>query len=215
MKNILSVGVLLFALIATTFAQDEKSAAEWKNDGNAALKSKDYKTALASYEAAIKNWDEAEEMDAAMVYNTATCARKLNKNELSIKYYNQSIDLDYKADISTYYIGKAYKEMDKMGEMEKVLLAGIKDYATSKYVAHMKKELAIYYVKDANDYFSKGVSLLNTRTDANRDQWDAIKGKAKVEFDKAVELANKALEFQATNEAAKTIVTKSAELMNS
>ena len=100
-------------------------------------------------------------MDAAMVYNTATCARKLNKNELSIKYFTQSKELDYKADICTYYIAKALKELNKEAEMEKVLLAGIKDYATSKYVANMKKELALYYVKDANDYFTKGVATLN------------------------------------------------------
>ncbi len=213
MKNILSLGVLLITLLTSTFAQEEKSAAEFKNDGNAALKTKDYKTALASYESALKVWDEAEEMDAAMVYNTATCARKLKKNELSIKYFTQSKDLDYKADICTYYIAKAYKEMGKEQDMEKVLLAGVKDYATSKYVGHMKKELAVYYVKDANDYFTKGVSLLNTRTDANRDQWDSIKEKAGVELNKAVELANTALEYQATNQAAKTIVAKVPELM--
>ncbi len=215
MKKILSVGVLLFALFASSFAQDEKSAAELKNEGNAALKSKDYKTALASYEAALKVWDEAEDMDAAMVYNAATCARKLKQDEVSLTYYAQAKELNYKADICTYYTAKAYKNMDKMEDMEKVLLAGVKEYATSKYVSHMKKELAIYYVKDANDYFTKGVSLLNTRSDSNRDQWDAIKGKAKVEFDQAVELANKALEFQSTNQAAQTIVTKVAELMKS
>ncbi|MCW3804841.1 tetratricopeptide repeat protein [Plebeiibacterium marinum] len=212
MKNILTLGVLLFALVATTFAQEEKSAAELKNDGNAALKTKDYKTALASYEAAIAAWGE-EEMDAAMIYNTATCARKLKKDELSIKYFDQVKELGYKADIATYYKAKAYKNLEKEEEMEKTLLAGIEEFASSKYVAHMKKELATYYVKQANEFFTKGVSLLNTRTDTNRDQWDAIKGNAKTELDKATELANKAIGYQASNQAAQTIVTKSAELL--
>lgn len=215
MKYILSVTLLLFVFLGTTVAQEEKSAAELKNEGNAALTAKDYKTALKAYEASLAAWDEAEEMDAAMVYNAATCARKLEKDELSIKYFMQAKELGYKGDISTYYIGKAYKNLNNDAEMEKVLLAGIKEFATSKFVSNMKKELSTYYVKQANDFFTKGISVLNTRTDANRDQWDAIKENAKVEFDSASELAKKALEYDAKNAAAQTILSKIPELLNS
>ena len=90
MKNILTVTLLLFTMLGAAYAQDEKSAAELKNEGNAALKAKDYKTALASFEAAIEAWDEAEDMDAAMVYNAATCARKIKDNDKALKFYGQA-----------------------------------------------------------------------------------------------------------------------------
>jgi tetratricopeptide (TPR) repeat protein len=205
--------LLLFGLFTATFAQEEKSAAEFKNEGNAALKAKDYKTAMAAYESAIDVWDEAEEMDAAMIYNTATCARKLNDNEKSLKYYGQAKELGYKGDISTYYTGLAYKDNDQMEEMENTLLGGIEEFPTSKYLNYMKKELATYYVKQANEYYVEGQKLLNSRVDGNRDQWEAIKGNASVELEKAAELANKAISYQAGNKAAQTIIEKVPELM--
>lgn len=198
----LSLSVLMFV---GAVAQD-KSAAELKNEGNDALKAKNYKAALGLYEQAIASWGEEEEMDAAMVYNTATCARKIKNYEKAIKYFNQSIDLNYKADIATYYIASSYDKQGKEVDMEKVLIAGIEEHKTSKYVNHMKKMLAKYYVKQSNEFYSEGQKILNTRTADNRDQWDSIKAKAKVVFDKATEFANKALEVQPTNANAKTIL---------
>jgi tetratricopeptide (TPR) repeat protein len=214
MKYLLSV-TLLFITILGSVAQTEKSAAELKNEGNTALKAKNYKNALSLFEAAISTWDEAEEMDAAMVYNTATCARKLKDNEKSLKYYQQAKELGYKQDISTYYLALAYKGMGKMEDMEKTLLAGITEFSTSKYLSYMKKELSKYYVIKGNEFFTKGIELLNSRTEGNRDQWDAIKEEAKVEFDKAAEQANKALEYNAKNSSAQTILSKIAELLKS
>ena len=215
MKNILSLTLLLFTMLGAVYAQEEKSAAELKNEGNAALKAKDYKTALASFEAAIEAWDEAEDMDGAMVYNTATCARKIKNYDKALKYYGQAKELAYKDDAATFYIASAYKSKGNIDEMKKVLLAGIEEYPNSKYVGHMKKTLSTQYVKEANGFFTKGVEILNSRVDGNRDQWDAIKTKAKVELDKAVEIATKAVELNPKNTAAQTILTKVPELLNS
>jgi tetratricopeptide (TPR) repeat protein len=151
----------------------EESAGELKNQGNEALRAKNYKGALESFEKAIAAWGE-EEMDAAMVYNAATSARKIKNYEKAQKYYGESKNLGYKADASTYYIASSLKSMGKNEEMEKVLLAGIEEYGTSKYVAHMKKMLAGYYVKESNKLYQEGQGILNTRADGNRDQWDAI-----------------------------------------
>jgi len=194
----------LMLMFVGAIAQD-KSAAELKNEGNDALKAKDYKTALSLYEQAIASWEE-EEMDAAMVYNTATCARKIKDYDKAVKYYGQAAELDYKADVSTYYIASSYNKQDKEDEMVKVLVDGIEKYSTSKYVGHMKKMLATYYVKESNALYSEGQTILNTRTADNNDQWNAIKAKAKVVFDKAADFANKALEVQPANANAKTIL---------
>ncbi len=215
MKYILSVTLLLFTMLGANQAQEEKSAAILKNEGNSALEAKNYKAALASFEAAISAWDETEDMDAAMVYNTATCARKIDNNKKALQYYAQSKELGYREDVATFYMGMAHKDMGNDEEMEKVLLGGIEEFPNSKYIGYMKKELGTYYVKQANDFFMNGITLLNSRVDGNREEWDAIKEKAKIEFDQAIELADKTLIYDAKNKPATTIKTKIDELMKS
>ncbi len=215
MKYILSVTLLLFTMLGVANAQEEKSAAELKNEGNAAYRTKDYKTALISYEAAIAAWDEAEDMDPKMIYASATCARRLKDHEKSLTFYAQAMELGYNEDASTYYSGLAYKAMGNMDEMEKKMLSGVEEFPNSKYVIYMNKVLSTHYVKQANEFFTKGVTVLNSRVDGNRDQWDAIKGKAKSEFDKAGTLADKALEYNEKNSTATTIKTKIVELLKS
>ncbi len=205
MKYLATLSFLMLMFVGA-IAQD-KSAAELKNEGNAALKAKDYKTALALFEQSISSWGEEEEMDAAMVYNTATCARKIKDYDKAIKYYGQSKELAYKADVSTYYTAYSYDKQEKDAEKVEVLVAGIEEFSTSKYVGHMKKMLAKQYLMDSNKFYTEGQTILNSRVDGNRDQWDAIKAKAKVVFDKSSELANKALELDPTNANAKTILT--------
>ncbi|TRX70576.1 tol-pal system YbgF family protein [Carboxylicivirga sp. M1479] len=196
---------LVFLMSLGAVAQEE-SAVELKNQGNEALRAKNYKGALELFEKAIAAWGE-EEMDAAMVYNTATSARKIKDYEKAQKYYNESKNLAYKADVSTYYVASSLKSMGKNEEMEKVLLAGIEEYGASKYVGHMKKMLAGYYVKESNALYTKGQEILNSRVDGNRDQWDSIKAKAKVVLDESSAFAKKALEYDAANKNAQAILT--------
>jgi len=204
MKYLATLSLVFLMSLGAVVAQEE-SAVELKNQGNEALRAKNYKGALESFEKAIAAWGE-EEMDAAMVYNAATSARKIKNHEKSQKYYEESKKLGYKADAATYYIATSLKSRGKAEEMEKVLLAGVEEFPTSKYTAHMKKQLAGLYVKESNALYTKGQEILNTRADGNRDQWDAIKEKAKVVLDEATSIANKALEYDATNKNAKAIL---------
>ncbi len=204
MKYLATFSLLMMMFVGALTAQD-KSAAELKNEGNAALKAKDYKTALGLFEKAIAAWGD-EETDAAMIFNTATCARKEKKYDTAIKYYDRSISEAYKADAATYFKAKCLEKVNKEDEAEKVLTAGIEAYAGEKYADQMKKDLAKIYVRKSNDFFTEGTNLLNTRVDGNRDQWDEIKAKAKVELDKAAELANKALELNPADENAQKIL---------
>jgi len=212
MKYLATLSLVLMMAFGAT-AQEE-SAAELKNQGNEALRAKNYKGALELFEKAIAAWGD-EEMDAAMVYNTATSARKIKNYEKAQKYYNESKSLGYKADVSTYYAASSLKSMGNNEEMEKVLLAGIEEFGTSKYVGHMKKMLAGYYVKESNKLYQKGQETLNTRGEGNRDQWDAIKAKAKTVLDEAGGLAKKALEYDATNKNAQAILTGIEGLLKS
>ncbi len=205
MKYLATLSFLLMFFVGMAVAQD-KSAAELKNEGNEALRTKNYKQALELFEQSIAVWGE-EEMDAAMVYNAATCARKIKDDEKALKYFKESKKLGYNPDVSTYYIANSLKKMEKDEEMEKVLIDGIKEFSTSKYVGHMKKMLVTYYLKLGSDEYTAGQNILNTRVDSNRDQWDDIKAKAATVFEKAIGFANKALEYDANNANAKAILT--------
>ena len=65
---------IVFCLgVVAGFAQDEKTAVDLKNEGNEALRAKDYPKALQLYEQALGKWG-TDPKDTAMVYNMAVCA---------------------------------------------------------------------------------------------------------------------------------------------
>ncbi|TAJ11348.1 tetratricopeptide repeat protein [Marinilabiliaceae bacterium JC017] len=202
MKYLATLSFLLIFFTGVTFAQD-KTAAELKNEGNEALRSKNYKQALTLYEQAIDVWAEGEEMDAAMIYNTANCARKLKNFDKALKYYTQSKELNYKSDISTYYIAYSLKNQDKEEEMEKVLMKGLEEFPTSKYIKHMKKMLVTYYLKLGSEPYNAAGQILGTAATADPSQYDAITAKANAKFEEAKPFFAKALEVDPTNENAK------------
>lgn len=202
MKYLATLSLMLMMVVGA-FAQD-KTADEFKNEGNAALKAKKYKDALALYEKAIAGW--GADADAATVYNAATCARKIDAHQKAVDLYKKAIELNYNADACTYYVGGAYGDLNQNDKMEETYVAGIEKFKTGKSVAAMKKKLAQYYVIQSNELYAEGQKILNSRVDGNRDEWDAIKEKAKAIFDQSEELANKALKYEPTNANAKTIL---------
>ncbi len=213
MKKLFSVTLLLLLFIGVSYSQ-EKNAAKLQNEANAALKSKDYKTALKLYEEVISAWGDGEK-DGAVVYNAATCAYRTKDFPKALKLYNQASELKYRPDGCCFYIAKVYKLTKKKEEYKKQLLKGISEYPKSKYSNAMKKSVSTIYVKEANKSYVNAQEILNTRTENNRDKWDSIKAKAKVKIDEAVKVAEKALEYYPKNAAAKQIVTNSAELLKS
>ena len=65
---------LLFSLVALTFsamAQD-KSADEYKNEGNEFVRNKRFQQALESYQQALKLWGDS--VDQQTVFNAGICA---------------------------------------------------------------------------------------------------------------------------------------------
>jgi len=206
MKYLLTLSLVLF-MFAGAFAQD-KTAAEYKNEGNAALKAKNYKLALENYEKAIANWEDGTEMDSKMIYNAATCARKIKDYDKAIKYYTQSKDLKYRADLATYYIAYSLKNQGKEKEMEQVLTNALKEFPNSKYLGHMKKMLVTYYLKEGSVPFNDATKIWDTYNNLSESQrtqelYDKTAVKANVKYEEAKPFFDKVLTIDPNNASAK------------
>lgn len=139
MKKLLLICVLFFS-VAGVFAQQ---ATELKNAGNAALKAKDYKTALENYEKFMQAEDTFD--DAALVFNSAYCASKIKDYEKAVNYFDKSIQNKYKVSSAYRFKAIALKKLKKNDEMVATLRAGIEACPTknSKLISTLGKHYLI------------------------------------------------------------------------
>lgn len=200
MKYLAVVGMLLFSLGG--FAQEETAYIELKNQGNEALRGNNFAEALEAYESAVAEWPEGEEMDAAMVFNMATSARRIKNDEKALEYYQQSADLGYRADFSTYYVASSLNSLGREDEMEEVLLKALEEHKTSSVVGHMKKMLTTYYLKQGAEPFNRAAQILASAANADPSQYEEITARANESFAEAKPWFEKVLEIDPGNENA-------------
>lgn len=195
----LALALMIFS--AVTFAQ---TAAELKNEGNEALRSKDYATALAKFEAYIATGEEGVADDIKTVYNAAKCAYKLEKYDVANKYYGQAISGDYKKDLSTYYQSMILKKTGKEQEGIDLLEKAIKDYPNSKYNKKFVKMVTTHYAKQALEPYN-AANQLSQQAAASGDgmKYLAIMKKAFAKFDEAKPLFEKVLTIDPADATAK------------
>ncbi len=136
-KLILTLVVCLSVLGA--FAQD---ATKLKNDGNAALKAKDYKTAIVHLENYLRTPEAAD--DIKTVYNVGYAAERIKDYAKAVIYFDKSIAGNYK--LETAYARKAscLKKLKKTDEMVAALKKGIEAVPTKN--ARLTKTLAMHYI---------------------------------------------------------------------
>lgn len=205
MKLVVKMFCLFLALPFVMSAQ-EKSADEFKNEGNEFVRNKDYKSALASYEQAIQLWGDS--LDAATVFNAGDCARRIKANDKAIGFFKKAEELDYKGDFCAYYIADIYKGDGKEAEMEQAYIDAIEKYKTGKPVEIMKKGLATYYLKQGLVPFNEASKILQTAATAKPEEYAGIEESAKAKFAEARPLVEKALEFDAENANGKKMLAE-------
>ncbi|WP_026475637.1 tetratricopeptide repeat protein [Alkaliflexus imshenetskii] len=202
MKYLAVVGLLFLSL--GLFAQEETSFIELKNQGNDALRSNNFDQALKLYEQALAIWPEDEDMDAMMVFNMATCARRAEapNHEKALEYYQKSVDLGYRADFSTFYVAQALNSLGREAEMEEVLLKALEDFKSSSVVGHMRRMLTTYYMRQGAEPYNRASQILASAQNADPSQYDEIIGRANVAFAEAKPWFEKVLAVDPNNENA-------------
>ena len=211
--------VIVFCLgVFAGFAQDAVDAVQLKNDGNEALRGKNYKKALELFEKSIANWGD-EEQDNAMIYNAGYCAYKVKNYKKSGQYFDQSIQNNYKT--STAYLYKA-NSLKKAGDEDGFVATLEAGMAANTNDTKMKSMLSTYYLKEGNAFYKKGASILKKaaadvaagKYKTTDDQYKKVTADAKVEFKKALPLFDKALELTPNNDTAKQLKAAATQAIN-
>ncbi|BAX82274.1 tetratricopeptide repeat protein [Labilibaculum antarcticum] len=131
--------ILILAVCLSAVGVFAQSAAQFKNEGNDALKSKNYKAALASYEKFLGAEDTVE--DPALIFNSAYCAIKVKDYAKAEKYFGMAAEKNYKASTAYKYKAIAQKNQKKFDDMVATLNAGIAACPTknSKLISTLAK----------------------------------------------------------------------------
>lgn len=219
MKSIFFVFIMCFSFVSLN-AQEvqnapaaqpaEKTFAELKNEGNKAIGAKDYQSALNLYEQALTKLGDKPLADTSMIYNMGYCAYSIKNYEKALKYFDQAYSMNYKKVNSLLYKADSYKALKNDAENLKALEAA---YALAPDDAKVKSKMAAYYVKSANAFYTKGSSMIlkaNNEITAGKMKttdpaYIAVDKKAKEEYNKALPLVVKALEYDPTNATAKQL----------
>jgi len=220
MRRLLLVFVLCLGAVVG-FAQDEKTAVDIKNDGNEALRAKNYAGALQLFEKALGKWNAEPQdsaqlalydmaTDTALVYNMAVCAYQSKTYDKAIKYFDESIAMDYKKETAYLYKAYTYRKMNNDDEYLKTLEEAL---AVTPNDDKVKGLLAIVYMKDANVFYTTGAKILKqaaadvaaAKFKTTDPPYLEAEGKAKDEFKKALPILEKALSFDPENAQGKQL----------
>ena len=210
MKRLFFVFMMCLGFGALNAQVVEKTFADLKNEGNAAINAKDYQKALDLYEQALVKLGNQPIVDTSMIYNMGYCAYSTKNYQKALQYFDQSLSMNYKKVSSLLYEADSYKALKKDAESLKALETAL---SIAPDDAKVKSKLAAYYVKSATGFYSKGSAII---TKVNNDitagkvkttdpAYMTAEQKAKDEYSKALPVIEKALSFDPNNATAKKL----------
>jgi len=210
MKRIFFVCLMLIGVLAANAQVVEKTFAELKNEGNAAVNAKDYAKALELYEQAIAKLGDSPITDTMMVYNMGVFAVRAKNNEKALKYFDQSFSMNRMKVSSLLSKSDVLKVMKNDDESLKAMEAA---YAIAPKDVKVKTKLANYYVSQVSPIMAKGGEIINKagaevtsgKLKVSDDAYKTEIQEAKAEFEKALSLCEKALGYDEANATAKQL----------
>ncbi|HBO73755.1 MAG TPA: hypothetical protein DEH15_00520 [Marinilabiliales bacterium] len=121
MKSLFLILMLCVSVLAVNAQEVEKSYAELKNEGNAALTNKEYPKALELFEKALVKWGDQPVVDSTLIYNMGYCAISSKNYEKAVKYFDQVIAMNAMKINAMFGKADALKAMNKNAESLKTL----------------------------------------------------------------------------------------------
>ncbi len=197
-------GIFLLMMAAATFASaQDKSADEYKNEGNEFVRNKNFAGALESYKKAISLWGDS--VDAATVYNAGMCAQKTKSLDEAYTYYAKAQELGYKEADAAYRMTTILKAQKKLDEYAEAVKQGFEKYKNGKTGNRFRQDYAKLFRDKAFALYNEGAEITKTMQTAAADKMDALKASAKAKFSEAKPLIEQALEIYPDDANAKTI----------
>lgn len=201
MKKLFFV-VMLCLGFSTVFSQETKTANDFKLDGKEAIKLKDYKKALIAFESAINICEKENTPDIPLYYNSAYCANKIKNYSKAAKYFDKSIQLNYKASKSYLYKAISYKKLKDNKNYELTLKDGVKAFPDDY---KLKKQLFKFYLNNGLKYYNSGSEILQNAAPLAKSKpkkYTQEQNKANVIFNKALPFIEKAYNIIPKNKQA-------------
>jgi len=162
---------------------------------------KDFVKAVENYEKAITTATEGAD---ALAYKAGSAAYNGKNYDKAVEMFNKCIQSNYKGETAYYYKSVILKAQNKADESKLALEEGIVKFPGD---AKMAPALAKVYVGEGNELYKKGAAIVseaNTKVTAGKLKTDdpaylAELSKAKVEFEAAITVLEKAKVLDATN----------------
>lgn len=169
---------------------------------------KDYTNAVDCF---VKAAEKDSEGGASLYYNAAITAYKGDMAVMAADLFAKTVELGYKTETAQYYRALALKKQGDLEAYKQALTEGVEKFPADK---KLSEALVNEYVKDANELYKKGVEILNavnqkvndgSLTTADNAYAEEVK-KAKVEFQSAKEILEKAVKIDSQDENAKKLL---------
>ena len=209
MKRLFFIFMMCVGVLAVNAQVVEKTFADLKNEGNAAVKVKDYAKALELYEQALVKNGATPIADTTMMFNMGYCAYSAKNFEKALTYFDKSLAENHMKVNSLLFKSDSFKALKKNEESLKTLESALTIAPNDPKV---KSKLASYYVKEANVFYSRGSEIMtkvNGQITAGKlktiEEQNQAEKPAVDEFKKALPLIEKALGFDPNNATAKQL----------
>ncbi|MBA4408830.1 MAG: hypothetical protein C0397_05345 [Odoribacter sp.] len=147
MKRLFIVIMLCVSVLAVNAQEVEKSYAELKNEGNAALTNKEFPKALELFEKALVKWGDQPVVDSTMIYNMGYCALSSKNYEKAVKYFDQVIAMNAMKINAMFGKADALKAMNNNAESIKTLELA---YTLAPADAKVASKLTSAYTSEGN-----------------------------------------------------------------
>ena len=162
---------------------------------------KDYAKAVENYEKAISTATSGAD---ALAFKAGSAAYNGKNYDKAVEMFNKCIAANFKGETAYYYKSIILKNQGKDAESKAALEEGLAKFPGD---AKMAPALAKVYVAEGNELYKKGaavVSEANTKVTAGKLKTDdpayqAELSKAKVEFEAAIAVLEKAKALDASN----------------
>ena len=213
MKKLVLISFLLTAVVFL-FAQEEKTARDYKIEGADAYKAKDYQKGLDAFEKAIQLYEAEGKTDTSLYYNAAICAIKVDNYEKSVTYFDKSIELDYKTCKAMLYKANALHKMEAGDKIEEASLAGVEK--CPKYKKKFNEILFTHYLKAGLEIFNNAAKMqadITPLASSDPDKYKQEMEKVKAEFEKSLPYLEKAYEIDPADENAKKALKQAYEIL--